>query len=305
MLLQQLVYFVEVAEQGSINKAAEKLLLTQPNLSKAIMNLEAELGIQIFHRNNKGVILTDDGKKLYQYSRTILNQMNLITNISAKDASRVLSISSYPIITMSKLLSNFYMKYKEADIIFNLTEGRLQEVIEQVESGESEVGFIMSNHAQSRELKHMLNYKNLELNMIGKDTWYLNVGPYSPFYHRKEVAMEELKAYPCVRLPDDYFSHLTFYLEIDGIKLTELKRVVYVNNGASIINLLQNTDVYRFGPLLSAPDYKRYGIHTIPIKNCNLQINVGWIRRKKEILSKEAEAFVTMLQTLYPISHEY
>ena len=47
MQLQQLIYFVTVAEQGSINKAAEKLFITQPNLSKAISNLENELKVRV------------------------------------------------------------------------------------------------------------------------------------------------------------------------------------------------------------------------------------------------------------------
>ena len=59
MQLQQLIYFVTVAEQGSINKAAEKLFITQPNLSKAISNLESELKVRVFNRTNKGVALTD------------------------------------------------------------------------------------------------------------------------------------------------------------------------------------------------------------------------------------------------------
>ena len=74
MQIQQLTYFVAIAEQGSINKAAEKLFVTQPNLSKAISNLENELKVRIFNRTNKGVALTDEGKKLYQYARTIINQ---------------------------------------------------------------------------------------------------------------------------------------------------------------------------------------------------------------------------------------
>ena len=99
MQLQQLIYFVTVAEQGSINKAAEKLFITQPNLSKAISNLENELKVRVFNRTNKGVALTDGGKKLYQYARTILNQMELIQGLSQKERPRILSIARYPIIT--------------------------------------------------------------------------------------------------------------------------------------------------------------------------------------------------------------
>ena len=62
MQLQQLIYFVAVAEQGSFNKAAEKLFTTQPNLSKAIQNLENEINVSIFERTTKGVNLTGTGR---------------------------------------------------------------------------------------------------------------------------------------------------------------------------------------------------------------------------------------------------
>ncbi len=163
MQIQQLTYFVTVAEQGSINKAAERLFVTQPNLSKAISNLESELNVHIFDRTNKGVVLTDDGKKLYQYARTILSQMELIQGLSSKERPRLLSIASYPIITMGRLISKFYNNHKQEEIALKLVEQRMQQVIESVESGEAEIGFVMSNNVQVKELKHMLHFK----------TWYL------------------------------------------------------------------------------------------------------------------------------------
>ena len=130
MQLSQLMYFVTVAEQGSINRAAEKLFVTQPNLSKAIGNLESELKVRIFDRTNKGVILTEDGKKLYEYARTILNQMELISGLSAKERLRILSIASYPIITMGRLIGEFYNLHKDEGIALKLVEQRMQQVIE-------------------------------------------------------------------------------------------------------------------------------------------------------------------------------
>ena len=70
--------------------------------------------------------------------------------------------------------------------------------------------------------------------------------------------------------------------------------------GPAILSLLRSTDVVRLGPGLSAPDFAEYGIRTIPIRNCQVQINVGWIQRSREMLSTEAQAFVKMLEELYP-----
>ena len=181
MQLQQLIYFVTVAEQGSINKAAEKLFITQPNLSKAISNLENELKVRVFNRTNKGVALTDGGKKLYQYARTILNQMELIQGLSQKDRPRTLSIAAYPIITMGRLVAEFHNAHRQDTIEIKLVEQRLQNVMESVEGSQAEIGFVMVNNVQLKEFRHTTNYKNLEFHLLGKDTWYLNVGPHSPF----------------------------------------------------------------------------------------------------------------------------
>ncbi len=302
MQLQQLIYFMTVADQGSFNKAAEKLFATQPNLSKAISNLESELKVNIFYRTNRGVELTEDGKKLYQYSRTILNQMELIEGLAVKEAPRLLSVASYPIITMSRLVSEFYNRHRTEAISLKLSEERMYRVIEMVESGEADIGFVMSNQMQLKELRHIINFKGIDLHVLGTDTWYANLGPAHPLYSRDEVTIQELLQYPFVRRPDDYFSNLTHYLEIDGVRLTSFTRVLYANDSAAILSILHATDAFRFGPGLSAGDFAAYGIRTVPIRNCKIQITSGWIQRKRGSLSEEAADFVAMLQKLYPLS---
>ena len=72
MTLQQLKYVVCIAETGNITIAAEKLFIAQPSLTNSIKNLEEELGITIFNRNNRGVTLTEQGNIFLSYARTIL-----------------------------------------------------------------------------------------------------------------------------------------------------------------------------------------------------------------------------------------
>ena len=75
MNILYLKYAVEVARIGSINKAAEELFVAQPNLSRAIKELEKELGITVFDRNSKGMTLTPDGERLISYGRKILGEI--------------------------------------------------------------------------------------------------------------------------------------------------------------------------------------------------------------------------------------
>ena len=78
MTLQQINYALCVAEMGSINKAAEKLLISQPSLTAAIKELERFAGIVIFLRTSKGVTPTGEGEEFLTYARQIHQQYELL-----------------------------------------------------------------------------------------------------------------------------------------------------------------------------------------------------------------------------------
>ena len=73
--LLHLKYAVEVEKTGSISRAAENLYMGQPQISKAIREIESSLGISIFHRTPKGVVPTKKGAEFSNYARNILSQV--------------------------------------------------------------------------------------------------------------------------------------------------------------------------------------------------------------------------------------
>src|SRR5690554_6059423 len=73
MNLEQLRGFVEIAHAGHFTRAAERLHLAQPSLSRQIATLEAELGVDVFHRARGNVSLTAAGERLLPYARRILS----------------------------------------------------------------------------------------------------------------------------------------------------------------------------------------------------------------------------------------
>ena len=78
-------YVAEVAKTGSITQAAENLYMAQPNLSKAIKELEDTLGISIFRRTSKGVVLTEKGEEFLVYAKRILTQVSRMEALAGED----------------------------------------------------------------------------------------------------------------------------------------------------------------------------------------------------------------------------
>ena len=74
MNILHLKYAVEIAKTKSISRAAENLYMGQPNLSRAIKELEDNLNITIFNRNSKGITITPEGEEFLQYARRIISQ---------------------------------------------------------------------------------------------------------------------------------------------------------------------------------------------------------------------------------------
>ncbi len=145
MNLKQLEAFVCVAETKSFSKAGKKLYLTQPTVSAHIQSLETELGIRLFERTTKDVLLSRDGERLYDYARQMLSlEKQIIREFKDRDAYCKNTIAAgastvpgqYILPQILSLFCNTYPEYR-----LDITESDSREVVEKVARGEIEVGF--------------------------------------------------------------------------------------------------------------------------------------------------------------------
>jgi DNA-binding transcriptional LysR family regulator len=297
--LQHLIFFEKIAEKSSMNKAAEELYISQPNLSKAIQNLEKELQIKIFERTNKGVKLTEDGYKLYKYTKTIRKQVDMIQGIALKEIPNTISVSAYPCPILYKVLGEFYNINKEKYIEVTLKEERIQNIIESVANLQSDIGIIEINDVQKKEVRHILESKNLEYHEFANDTWYALVGKSSPFYNKEIIEMSQLIDCTIMRSPDDYFSNLSYLFEVDGVHFTQFEKTMFVNDYLTRLRLLNMTNMVCIETSWDKEPEREFGVRAIPIANCNIQISMGWIKRKKENLSEKVLDFIEILEKLF------
>ena len=76
MTLQQLQQIITIADSGSMNEAAKKMFISQPSLSAAVKELEKEIGISIFVRSNRGIVITPEGEEFLGYARQIIEPVS-------------------------------------------------------------------------------------------------------------------------------------------------------------------------------------------------------------------------------------
>ncbi len=88
MEIKQLEYFVTAVDQGSLNRAAEQLYTTQPNVSKVIGALERELRVPLFERSNRGIRMTAQGELLYSHAASILKHSHIIRSMMGRQCAR-------------------------------------------------------------------------------------------------------------------------------------------------------------------------------------------------------------------------
>lgn len=145
MNLQYVKYALEIARTGSISKAAENLSVAQPNLSRAVKELEGQLGISIFERTRTGMTVTPEGEKLLSAGERILREVGeLETMFSGESRPR----RSFSFIGPSSVyLSHAFMSFacslpaeERFDLIYR--EAAADEILEQVTSGACKLGIL-------------------------------------------------------------------------------------------------------------------------------------------------------------------
>lgn len=153
MELRVLKYFVAVAEELNITRAAEKLNISQPPLSSQIKSLEEELDTMLFIRGKRHLQLTESGKLLYRHAKEILNLSEKTSSeirLMGKGMNGTVSIGlvegSAPDIA-SKWIESFIHSYPE--VKFRIMDGNSDELIERLRSGLINLAVITSPYDQT------------------------------------------------------------------------------------------------------------------------------------------------------------
>lgn len=198
MNLQHLKYMVEVERVGSITKAATNLFMGQPNLSKAIKEVENEIGITVFKRSAKGVFPTAKGEEFLGYAKNILVQMDKIEALYKPETADTISFGvSVPRATyITHAFTDFVNSLdplKRIDIDFRETNST--EAVNNVCDSTSSIALIRYDLDNEEYFMSLLAEKNLRHEIVLQFEYRILISAGDPLAELDEIPVKCLSEY--------------------------------------------------------------------------------------------------------------
>jgi DNA-binding transcriptional LysR family regulator len=241
MNLLHLKYAVEIAETASMTKAAENLYTAQPNLSRAIRELETSLGITIFKRTFKGIYPTPQGEEFLGYARKILAQVDEIEAMYRNDKQfmQKFSISVPRASYISCAFTEFSKKLdpnKSAEIFYRETNS--MRAISNIINADYNLGILRYQSVYDKYFKDMLKEKGLDSELICEFGYVLLMSEKHPLASVQEIHLADLKPYTEIAHADPFVPNLPLSTVKKNEISDESDKLIYVFEQASQMDLL-------------------------------------------------------------------
>lgn len=295
MTFQQLKYFIETVNCGSISKAAESLYIAQPSLSNAMKDLEAEIGVELFTRTPKGITLTADGIEFLGYARQVVEQASLLEQrfLSKKPSRRLCSISTQHYAFAVNAFVNMVKKSGADEYEFTLRETRTYEIIEDVKTFRSELGILYMNPFNRKVIEKLLRENGLVFHPLFTAKPHIFVSASNPLAAKEYVTLQDLEDYPCLSFEQGEYN--SFYFSEEILSTAYSRKSIRVSDRATIFNLMIGLNGYTISTGIVSADLNGDNITAVPLR-VDDSIEVGWISHNSIQLTQQAAMYLEELK---------
>ncbi|GAU76541.1 LysR family transcriptional regulator [Fusibacter sp. 3D3] len=301
MEIKQLEYFIAVIECKSLNKAAERLYTSQPNVSKVLKRLETELGTRLVNRTSKGVVLTGFGDQLYEYSKNIMKTVRIVEEMAEDVVYDQLKVATFPSNMISRMLTDYYMGRTDKALHIKFLNGTVEKIVEYVHGLTVNIGVVFYPEHQERTFNQILNKKNLIFHRLRCCKVCIYAGPAHDFYSKESLKFSDLENLRFVQGSKDYFSMMEHVEALSNgvIKLNQIKHIIHTNSDHMMMNMLKYSDLCTLGIDFMKHNYHDNEIKKIAIEDSNSCIKVGYMMRNDLQLSSSEIDFIRHLRRLF------
>ena len=278
-----LVYFLAVARELNITKAAESLFLSQSTLSKQMQELERQLGKQLFLRGGRKLTLTDDGIYLRDRAQEIVTLMEQTENALAgenKSLNGDLTIGCGETIAMDVIggmMANFQRQHP--DVKLHTFSGDADAVRERIDKGLCDMGLLLGPMRQER-----YDY----LNIYTKDIYGLLMRDDDPLAAQDEINIDQLKSLPIILADQTFYGHQD--LDWFGCDESVLQVVATYNLIYNANTVLANVDGVEFSDELTKKQFKGEALFLRALAHFELVRSFGRVPIIDHVLASTQEA---------------
>ena len=298
MNILHMKYAVEVARAGSLSKAAEILLIAQPNISRSIKELEADLGITIFDRSTKGMFLTPEGEEFINYAKSILKQIEHVEAMYKDGSVKKLKFSiSVP---RASYISDAFAQFSktlgshDAELFYKETNSK--RTINNILDHDYNLGIIRYAENYDKYFKTMLQEKGLSYELITEFSYRLIMHKDSYLAQIEDVAFDDLTDYIEIAHADPYVPSLPLSKVVKEELPDNIGRRIFVFERASQYDLLsENPETFMWVSPLPDKLLKRYNLIQKECKENQKVYKDVLIYKKGYKLSKLDKQFITEL----------
>jgi DNA-binding transcriptional LysR family regulator len=295
MRIKQLDYIIKIVELGSVNEAAKHLFITQPSLSNAVKELEQEMGIQIFQRTQKGMILTTAGTEFLAYARQILEQVDLLEEKykGTDKRRRLFSVSAQHYAFAVHAFVQLIRSYEENEYEFTFRETQTNNIIEDVSTFHSELGILYLNAFNEKVIRKLLKEKQLTFHPLFIAKPHVFVSKKNPLVGKNSVTLADLEDFPYLSFEQGRVNSFHFSEEI--LSTLYHKKSIRVSDRATLFNFLIGLDGYTISSGVLSRELNDENIVALPLE-VDETMELGWIHPIQKPLSPMAEEYLHYLK---------
>lgn len=239
MKIEHLRYFVEAVRCRSINKAAQKLHISQPTLSSIIKGLEDDLGFRLVDRSPKGIVLTEKGRQVFEDTEKILAMTQRWRGMSEQERAMAGAVdvtavpSAMPLVL--EAVSRLRQLYPALKVIIH--DGKKANLLHLLEKGEAAVGIHGFLEEEGEAVRRFATTGGFALTPLAADRFCVFVNAQHPLAGQASVALADLKEVPVAIYAGEDPVAPSF------VKYFKADACCYMNNLDAMMNFALHTPV--------------------------------------------------------------
>lgn len=296
MNIQQIIYIIEINKYNSFSVAANSLYISQPRLSQAVKDLEAELGFEIFERSRKGIIgPTLKGYEFIHSAKKVLRDFNAL-NAYKETVNQTFRLTTTLIPqaqdSFIKLASN-HVDDDSAD--FDMFFCGCFESCDKIKNSNYNLGIVTIIEPQLNEWKQYFDSIDLIYEELFTCPFYISVNNSSPLSKQQSIKVDQLKDYMYITEKCSKMNDLTLKVYSIFDSLFSGSRVT-VSNTDVMYTLVKNNPAFTLDSFpLDECTKKKYDITSVPFDN-DLRVHVGYIRDRYTAMNSLTKEYINILK---------